>query len=164
MCFFHFACLRCRFGVGNVVVSLRPVKIIQIPMEFTQFHNRSASASSKKTMHAATDVSIFARNSKLFPLKCVFPFCTFALPIRSAQFCGILIPGEHVGHQYCQRAGTLCRCNALGSWGPSLLCVWLGRPRSRMWCPHVIGRDNWVWIEQETLCKIIPPTRWGRTP
>ena len=54
------------------MVSLRPVKIIHISNEFTQFHNRSASASSKKTMHAATYVSIFARNSKLLSLKCVF--------------------------------------------------------------------------------------------
>ena len=22
---------------------------------------------------------------------------------------------------------------------------------SRMWCPHDIGRDSWVWEEQETL-------------
>ena len=22
---------------------------------------------------------------------------------------------------------------------------------SRMWCPHNIGRDSWVWREQETL-------------
>ena len=26
-----------------------------------------------------------------------------------------------------------------------------GRPRSRMWCPHVIGRDGWVWVEQGAL-------------
>ena len=35
---------------------------------------------------------------------------------------------------------------------------------SRMWCPHDIGRDIWVWGEQETLCLLIPPTKWGRRP
>ena len=27
---------------------------------------------------------------------------------------------------------------------------WVVR-HSRMWCPHNIGRDSWVWEEQETL-------------
>ena len=35
---------------------------------------------------------------------------------------------------------------------------------SRMWCPHGIGRDSWVWGEQETLWSMIPPTKWGMKP
>ena len=33
-----------------------------------------------------------------------------------------------------------------------------------MWCPHHIGRDSWVWGEQETLKSSIPPTKWGKNP
>ena len=32
---------------------------------------------------------------------------------------------------------------------------------SRMWCPHDIGRDSWVWGEQETLCTINSPHEVG---
>ena len=32
---------------------------------------------------------------------------------------------------------------------------------SRMWCPHDIGRDSWVWGEQETLCNILSPHEVG---
>ena len=32
---------------------------------------------------------------------------------------------------------------------------------SRMWCPHDIGRDSWVWGEQETLYNIISPHEVG---
>ena len=39
-----------------------------------------------------------------------------------------------------------------------------GRPDSRMYCPDIIGRDSWVWDEQKTLYKIIPPTGWGNKP
>ena len=40
------------------------------------------------------------------------------------------------------------------------VCV-LGRPYSRMWCPHDIGRDNWVWGEQGTLEMISSPHEVG---
>ena len=30
-----------------------------------------------------------------------------------------------------------------------------------MWCPHDIGRDSWVWGEQEALYKIISPHKVG---
>ena len=30
-----------------------------------------------------------------------------------------------------------------------------------MWCPHDIGRDSWVWGEQETLYNIISPHEVG---
>ena len=33
-----------------------------------------------------------------------------------------------------------------------------------MWCPHDIGRDSWVWGEQETLYIRFPPTKWGMKP
>ncbi len=40
-----------------------------------------------------------------------------------------------------------------------------GRPRSRMWCPDVIGRDGWVWVEQGTLRKRkFPPQGGGARP
>ena len=42
-----------------------------------------------------------------------------------------------------------------GSW-----CVSVVRG-SRMWCPHDIGRDSWVWGEQETLCKTDSPHEVG---
>ena len=43
--------------------------------------------------------------------------------------------------------------------------VFSGVRHSRMWCPHDIGRDSWVWGEQETLYNIIsPPTKWGMKP
>ena len=32
---------------------------------------------------------------------------------------------------------------------------------SRMWCPHDIGRDSWVWGEQEALYNIISPHKVG---
>ena len=32
---------------------------------------------------------------------------------------------------------------------------------SRMWCPHDIGRDSWVWGEQETLWIINSPHEVG---
>ena len=32
---------------------------------------------------------------------------------------------------------------------------------SRMWCPHDIGRDSWVWGEQETLYTIHSPHEVG---
>ena len=32
---------------------------------------------------------------------------------------------------------------------------------SRMWCLHDIGRDSWVWGEQETLYNIISPHEVG---
>ena len=32
---------------------------------------------------------------------------------------------------------------------------------SRMWCPHDIGRDSWVWGEQETLYNITSPHEVG---
>ena len=53
----------------------------------------------------------------------------------------------------------------LGSPGLSSL---LGSPRllsvvrhSRMWCPHDIGRDSWVWGEQKTLWTINSPHEVG---
>ena len=31
-----------------------------------------------------------------------------------------------------------------------------------MWYPYVIGRDGWVWVEQQALyVSVIPPTKWG---
>ena len=30
-----------------------------------------------------------------------------------------------------------------------------------MWCPHDIGRDSWVWGEQETLYNITSPHEVG---
>ena len=33
--------------------------------------------------------------------------------------------------------------------------------RSRMWCPHDIGRDSWVWGEQETLWFMNSPREVG---
>ena len=35
---------------------------------------------------------------------------------------------------------------------------------SRMWCPHDIGRDSWVWGEQETLCTLNSPHKVGEEP
>ena len=32
---------------------------------------------------------------------------------------------------------------------------------SRMWCPHDIGRDSWVWGEQETLYMMNSPHEVG---
>ena len=32
---------------------------------------------------------------------------------------------------------------------------------SRMWCPHDIGRDSWVWGEQETLYTVDSPHEVG---
>ena len=32
---------------------------------------------------------------------------------------------------------------------------------SRMWCPHNIGRDSWVWEEQLNLEIMISPTKGG---
>ena len=32
---------------------------------------------------------------------------------------------------------------------------------SRMWCPHHIGRDSWVWREQDTLEMMKSPHEVG---
>ena len=32
---------------------------------------------------------------------------------------------------------------------------------SRMWCPHDIGRDSWVWGEQDALYNIISTHKVG---
>ena len=48
---------------------------------------------------------------------------------------------------------TLCSSN-------SYLVCWVVR-HSRMWCPHDIGRDSWVWGEQETLWSINSPHKVG---
>ena len=32
---------------------------------------------------------------------------------------------------------------------------------TRMWCPHDIGRDSWVWGEQEAFYNIISPHEVG---
>ena len=37
---------------------------------------------------------------------------------------------------------------------------WVVR-HSRMWCPHDIGRDSWVWGEQETLEIVNSPHKVG---
>ena len=39
--------------------------------------------------------------------------------------------------------------------------VFLVVRRSRMWCLHDIGRDSWVWGEQEALYNIISPHEVG---
>ena len=53
-------------------------------------------------------------------------------------------------------------------WAPRFeKLAWLARDMysvvrdSRMWCPHDIGRDSWVWGEQETLYNIISPHEVG---
>jgi len=33
-----------------------------------------------------------------------------------------------------------------------------------MWCPHDIGRDSWVWGEQETLLMMNSPHEVGEEP
>ena len=43
----------------------------------------------------------------------------------------------------------------------SARCVFSTVRDSRMWCPHDIGRDNWVWGEQETLEMISSPHEVG---
>ena len=35
---------------------------------------------------------------------------------------------------------------------------------SRMWCPRDIGRDSWVWGEQETLYTMHSPHEVGEEP
>ena len=53
--------------------------------------------------------------------------------------------------------GHSCRCCFFFFFG--------GRPSSMyMWSPHDIGRDSWVWGEQEALQIVFPPTRWGKKP
>ena len=53
----------------------------------------------------------------------------------------------------------------------SLMFAWIGGGtacdvfsvvrHSRMWCPHDIGRDSWVWGEQETLWSMNSPHEVG---
>jgi hypothetical protein len=46
----------------------------------------------------------------------------------------------------------MCLPDLLGLLGQSLARNMFAVVRySRMWCPHYIGRDSWVWGEQETL-------------
>ena len=45
-----------------------------------------------------------------------------------------------------------------GSLGTRVLSV---VRHSRMWCPHDIGRDSWVWGEQETLWTMNSPHEVG---
>ena len=57
-------------------------------------------------------------------------------------------------------------CSPEVSWG--LLCSpgdeFSVVRRSRMGCPHNIGRDSWVWGEQETLWKMNSPHEVGEEP
>ena len=32
---------------------------------------------------------------------------------------------------------------------------------SRMWCPHDVGRDSWIWGKQEALWTMISPHEVG---
>ena len=62
------------------------------------------------------------------------------------------------------RAWQICMdprswCVAAGDYSARYVCsVVLD---SRMWCPHDIGRDSWVWGEQGTLEMMNSPTKWG---
>ena len=58
------------------------------------------------------------------------------------------------------RSLSLCQYPAALSYD-----VFLVARRSRMWCLHDIGRDSWVWGEQEALSTMnSPPELGGRTP
>ena len=45
----------------------------------------------------------------------------------------------------------------------SYFVCWVVR-HSRMWCPHDIGRDSWVWGEQGTLRTMNSPHEVGEEP
>ena len=72
-------------------------------------------------------------------------------PARNCEAC------KRWNQEACDRF-TVALCSS-----PSYLVCWVVR-QSRMWCPHDIGRDSWVWGEQETLYIWIPPTKWGKNP
>ena len=124
MCFFNFACLRCRFGVGNFVVCLRSMQIIHISDEFAQFHIRNASASSKKIKHAANDVLIFAKNSKLFSLKCVFSILHVCVADSEFTILWHLYARGACGPPMLSTSGNALQMRCLGIMGPTtLLCM-----------------------------------------
>ena len=50
---------------------------------------------------------------------------------------------------------TVALCSSMSYFVCWVVCY------SRMWCPHDIGRDSWVWGEQETLCKTNSPHEVG---
>ena len=51
----------------------------------------------------------------------------------------------------------ICKC-------PLLCDVFSVVRHSRMWCPHDIGRDSWVWGEQGTLWSMNSPHEVGEEP
>ena len=59
-------------------------------------------------------------------------------------------------HKFNKKSYTcIAPCSVSLSLSRSLVClyrdVFMVVRDSRMWCPHDIGRDSWVWGEQETL-------------
>ena len=50
-------------------------------------------------------------------------------------------------------------CVAAGAYSARYVCSVVRD--SRMWCPHDIGRDSWVWGEQETLWMMNSPHEVG---
>ena len=55
--------------------------------------------------------------------------------------------------------GARSWCVAAGD--SSASCVFSVVRDSRMWCPHDIGRDSWVWGEQGTLEMMSSPHEVG---
>ena len=55
--------------------------------------------------------------------------------------------------------GARSWCVAAGD--SSASCVFSVVRDSRMWCPHDIGRDSWVWGEQEALKMMSSPHELG---
>ena len=55
--------------------------------------------------------------------------------------------------------GPRSLCTAAGASAARFLCLVVRD--SRMWCPHDIGRDSWVWREQEALKMMNSPHELG---
>ena len=65
-------------------------------------------------------------------------------------------------HDFCARQacmGPRSWCVAAGAYLARYVCSVVRD--SRMWCPHDIGRDSWVWGEQEALKMMNSPHELG---
>ena len=68
-------------------------------------------------------------------------------------------PSVYVVLSWQRCMGPRSWCIAAGASAVRFLCLVVRD--SRMWCPHDIGRDSWVWGEQETLYMMNSPHKVG---
>ena len=90
-------------------------------------------------------------------------FISYGLPhtVKTIEACqrSMEHPSVYVVLSWQRCMGPRSWCIAAGASAVRFLCLVVRD--SRMWCPHDIGRDSWVWGEQETLWMMNSPHEVG---